>query len=142
MPLPCIHVGLFPLTCVSSLLMTQPCLLRAAALLHTAHFHIPDVAYIPKLSMNLISVSQLASRGYLVIFDELLCYVQDRHTGTLIGTGRHLSRVYVLDHLRLSLPASCAASQFAFPRLASRSGITVLVIPVELGSPILSVRAS
>ena len=41
--------------------------------LHAVHFHISDVAYIPKLSMNLISVSQLASRGYLVIFDELLC---------------------------------------------------------------------
>ena len=86
--------------------------------LHTAHFHIPDVAYIPKLSMNFISVSQLASRGYLVIFYELLCYVQDRHTGTLIGAGRRLSGIYVLDHLRLPLPASSVASPVYLPSVS------------------------
>ena len=30
-------------------------------LLYTSHFHVPDVAYILQLSMNLISVSQLTS---------------------------------------------------------------------------------
>ena len=43
--------------------------------LHTAHFYIPDVAHISKLSMNLISVSQLAFCGFLVIFYELSCHV-------------------------------------------------------------------
>ena len=41
-------------------------------ILHTPQFHILDVAYIPQLSMNLISASQLASRGYLVVFDEFV----------------------------------------------------------------------
>ena len=50
-------------------------LIASCGSLHTSHFHILDVAHIPKLSMNLISVSQLTSRGYLVIFYELLCYV-------------------------------------------------------------------
>ena len=106
--------------------------------LHAAHFHIPDVAYIPKLSMNLISGSQLASRGYLAIFYELLCYVQDCHTGTLIGVGRRLSGVYVLDHLLLPL----LLLKFVSPRSVSRSGIILLAIPVDLGSPTLFVKAS
>ena len=85
--------------------------------LHTAHFHIPDVAHIPKLSMNLISISQLASHGYLIIFYELLCYVQDHHTRTLIGAGCCLNRGYVLDHLRLPLPAFSVTFPVCLPSI-------------------------
>ena len=44
-------------------------------LLHTSHFSIPDVAHIPQPFMNLISVSQLAAHGYVVIFDDFACHV-------------------------------------------------------------------
>ena len=62
-------------------------------LLHTPLFHVPDVAHIPKLSMNLISASQLTSHSCLVIFDAFACRVQDRLTGTLLGAGRRRSGV-------------------------------------------------
>ena len=42
--------------------------LAQRGLLHTSHLSIFDIAHIPQLFMNLISVSQLATHGYLVIF--------------------------------------------------------------------------
>ena len=89
--------------------------ITSRGLLHTSHFRVPDVAYIPKLSMNLISASQLTSHGCLVIFDEFECRVQDRLTGTLLGTGRRRSGVYVLDRLCLPSVPSPAASTFCLP---------------------------
>jgi len=90
-------------------------------LLHTPQFHIPDVAYIPQLSMNLISASQLASSGYLVVFDEFVCHVQDRLTGTLIGAGRRHSGVYLLEYLRLPpVTSSPVASTFCLPAATFR----------------------
>ncbi|KAK8939537.1 hypothetical protein KSP40_PGU020868 [Platanthera guangdongensis] len=58
-------------------------------LLHTSYFHVPDVACIPKLFMDLIFASQLTSHGCLVIFDKFTCSVQDHLTGTLLGASRH-----------------------------------------------------
>ena len=88
-------------------------------LLYTSHFHVPSVAYIPQLSMNLISASQLTSHGCLVIFYEFACRVHDRLTGTLLGVGRRHSGVYVLDRLRLPssspIPLPPAASTFCLP---------------------------
>ena len=49
--------------------------ITSRGLLHTSQFHIPDVAYIPQLSMNLISAGQLASIGYLIVFYEFVCHV-------------------------------------------------------------------
>ena len=90
--------------------------ITSCGLLHTAHFHVPDVTYIPQLSMNLISANQLASHVCLVIFYEFVCRVQGRLTGTLIGAGHRRSGVYVLDHLHL--PSSSpppVASTFCLP---------------------------
>ena len=78
--------------------------IASRGLLHTPLFHVPDVAHIPKLSMNLISASQLTSHGCLVVFDEFACRVQDRLIRTLLGASRRHSGVYVLD--RLCLPCS------------------------------------
>ena len=93
--------------------------ITSRGLLSTCHFHVPDVAYIPQLSMNLISASQLTSHSCLVIFYGFVCRVQDRLTGTLLGAGRRRSRVYVLDRLRLppSSPSLLppAASTFCLP---------------------------
>ena len=93
--------------------------------------------------MNLISASQLASSGYLIVFDEFVCRVQDRLTGTLIGAGRCRSGVYVLDHLCLPLSSRPQLPLlFVFPRWASPSGITVSVIPMVRAWRLSSIRAS
>ena len=52
--------------------------ITSRGLFYTSHFHVPDVAYIPQLFMNLISANQLTSHGCLVIFYEFVCRVQDR----------------------------------------------------------------
>lgn len=54
--------------------------------------------------MQLISASQLTGHGCHVILDSNSCCVQDRHTGTLVGTGprrRYSHRLWELDWLRL-----------------------------------------
>ncbi|KAK8940976.1 hypothetical protein KSP39_PZI010478 [Platanthera zijinensis] len=85
-------------------------------LLHTTHFHILDIVYIPELSMNLISVRQLISHGYLVTFDVFTCRVHDRLAGALLGAGRRLCGVYVHDRLHLpSTSWSPAASSLCLP---------------------------
>ena len=71
--------------------------------------------------MNLISASQLASHGYLVVFDEFVCHVQDRLTGNLIRAGRRHSGVYVLEYLRMPpVTPSPVASTFCLPAATFR----------------------
>lgn len=43
------------------------------------------VLCVPQISINLISVSQLASSGYIVSFSSTGCFVQDSSTGKQIG---------------------------------------------------------
>ncbi|NP_001167863.1 uncharacterized protein LOC100381567 [Zea mays] len=56
----------------------------------TSQFSIPDISFVPKLSMNLLSIAQITDRNCFVGFDSSSCFVQDRRSGTVIGTGhRH-----------------------------------------------------
>jgi len=89
--------------------------------LATSQFSVSDVSLVPKLSMNLISVGQLADLNCVVGFDDTSCFVQDRRTQALLGTGhrhRSSSGLYILDHLRLppivSPSSSSATSSSAF----------------------------
>ena len=63
-------------------------------------FSVPDVSHVPRLSMGLMSVSQLTDFGCQVVFDSSSCRVQDR-SGIVIGAGRRHSGVYMLDSLHL-----------------------------------------
>jgi transposase InsO family protein len=54
--------------------------------------------------MNLLSVGHITDHNCFVGFDSSSCFVQDRQSGTVIGTGhrrRDSSRLYTLDSLRL-----------------------------------------
>ncbi|WVZ93715.1 hypothetical protein U9M48_039674 [Paspalum notatum var. saurae] len=89
----------------------------------SSSFHVPDISYVPDLTMQLISAGQLSDHGCRVILDSDFCYVQDRHTGHLVGTvphRRYSQRLWELDWLRLPSAASVssdgsalAASSFA-----------------------------
>ena len=46
----------------------------------SSHLSLPDVYFLPQLTMSLISVSQLCRSGCLVYFSDTRCFVQDRHT--------------------------------------------------------------
>jgi hypothetical protein len=49
-------------------------------------FHVHDVSLVPDLTMQLMSAGQIADHDYRVILDPDVYYIQDRHTGDLVGT--------------------------------------------------------
>ncbi|KAK2990408.1 hypothetical protein RJ640_001740 [Escallonia rubra] len=63
---------------------------------------VSNVLHVPKLSVNLLSISQLVDAGCDVIFSPSGCVVQDRHTGRQIGTGRRDGGLYFLQNLFVS----------------------------------------
>ena len=67
--------------------------------LSTSHFTVPDVSLVAQLSMNLLSVGQITDQNCFIGFDDSSCFVQDRRSGTVIGTGhrrRGSSSLYIL----------------------------------------------
>jgi hypothetical protein len=69
-----------------------------------SHFTVPNIFFVPELSMNLLSVDQIIDHSCFVGFDDSSCLVQDHRTGDVIGTGRHRKsapRLYILDTLHL-----------------------------------------
>jgi len=100
----------------------------------TSNFDVSGVSLVPKLSMNLISVGQLADLNCVIGFDDTSCFIQDRQTRALLGTGhrhRSSSGLYILDHLRLpsivspsssSAPTSSAFVAATFPQWHHRLG--------------------
>jgi hypothetical protein len=57
--------------------------------LSSGSFYVPDVSLVPDLTMQLMPAEQIADHDCRVILDPDVCYIQDRHTGHLIGTGPH-----------------------------------------------------
>lgn len=54
------------------------------------------VLYIPDLSSNLLSVSQLCQKGHTVIFKNQGCEIFDKDMD-LVATGRHVNRLFMLN---------------------------------------------
>jgi hypothetical protein len=74
--------------------------------LSNPNFIVPDIFFVPELSMDLdlLSVSQITDHNCFVGFDDSSCFVQDRRTGDVIGTGRRRKsspRLYILNTLCL-----------------------------------------
>jgi len=101
--------------------------------LATSQFTVSNVSIVPQLSMNLMSVGQLTDMNCFVGFDDTSCFVQDRQTGALLGTGRRLknsSGLYILDHLHMppslftssSLSSSFASAAIPFRQWHHRLG--------------------
>ena len=79
--------------------------------LSTAHFTVPNVSLVPQLSINLLSVGQITNQNCFIAFDDSPCFIQDRRSGTVIGTGhrrRGSFHLYILD--TLSLPSSAGST--------------------------------
>jgi len=68
----------------------------------TSHITLSDVYYIPNLNLNLVSVSKLCNSGNWVFFSDSVCIVQDQHSQNVIGIGRKLGELYVLEVLQVS----------------------------------------
>jgi hypothetical protein len=70
--------------------------------------------------MRLMSTGQIADHDCHVILDPDVCYIQDCHTGHLVGTGPHhrdSQRLWELDWLHL--PSAAFASPVSFACVAS-----------------------
>jgi hypothetical protein len=77
----------------------------------TPHLSLPNVYLIPNLKLNIVSVGQICDSGdYLVIFSSSFCCVQDLQSQKLIETGCRENGLYILDELKVSVPAAAAAA--------------------------------
>ena len=88
-----------------------PCSVTHRGSLSTSKFSVSSISFVPQLSMNLMSVGQITDMNCFVGFDPSFCYVQDRQSKRIIGTGhrhRGSSSLYVLDYLHL--PSASTAS--------------------------------
>ncbi|CAO2150165.1 unnamed protein product [Urochloa humidicola] len=73
-----------------------------------------DVDYIPGLISNIVSVSKLTELDYIVQFTGAGCFVRDgRAGGLLVGSGRLIGGVFVLDYLLIPHGRAAAAPQGA-----------------------------
>ena len=104
--------------------------------LSDSNFTVPNIFFVTELSMDL-SVGQITDHNSFVGFDDLSCFVQDRHTGDMIGTGHRRKsspRLYILDTLHLPSHHITTTHVLAasFPRRRSPNGIIVLVTYVDL----------
>jgi hypothetical protein len=108
------------------------CHLTHKGSLCTPRFTVPNIFFVHEMSMNLLSVGQITYHNCFVGFDDSSCFVQDRRTGSVIGTGRRrrtAPRLYILTacaflHPLHHLRPVCFL-QLQFVLLLLPNGITV-----------------
>ncbi|MFV0960773.1 GAG-pre-integrase domain-containing protein, partial [Klebsiella pneumoniae] len=64
--------------------------------------HIPNVRCVPKLNLNLLSVSQITDHGCKVTFLPEKCFIQDIQSEKMIGEGCRRGDLYYMSFLDLS----------------------------------------
>ena len=87
---------------------------ESVAFVVTPHVSLPDVYYIPRLGLNLASVSQLCKIGYWVFFSISLCCVQDPRSRKVTGIGHKRGDIYVMDELKVSDVAASSIDLSSF----------------------------
>ena len=108
-------VSLFPTSSIPVMTVDgTPMPLSGVGSVVSPHISLPNVYYIPKLSLNLVSVGQLCDSGYSVSFSSTSCHVQDPQSQKLIGKGRRRGGLYVLDELRLPVFAAPSVDLSSF----------------------------
>lgn len=68
-----------------------------------------NVLHVPDLSVNLLSISQIVSKGYTVVFDKSGCEVLDEN-GEVIATGEHINNMFKLHIPRTSEKQCCVGT--------------------------------
>ena len=74
-------------------------------------FFVPKIRLIPKLNLNLLSVSQLSDHGCDIKFSSNKCWIQDRQSGRLIGEGSRRGDLYYVDFLQVPKSQFCNVVQ-------------------------------
>jgi hypothetical protein len=65
--------------------MVPPLPVISRGILSTSSFHVPSVAHVPQLNMQLFSGSQIIDSRCSITLDFDSCSVQDRRTGAMLG---------------------------------------------------------
>jgi hypothetical protein len=80
--------------CIVHTAYGSPLSVAGQGTLSSDSFHVPNVYIVPDLTMLLMSAGQITDDDCRVILDPDVCYIQDRRTGHLVGTGprRHNSQ--------------------------------------------------
>jgi hypothetical protein len=94
-------------------------------------FTVPNIFFVPQLSMDLLLVGQITDHNCFVGFDDSSCFVHDRKTGDVIGTSRRRKsspHLYILDTLRL------LSSPTTTPHVLAASGPHDVIRPVASSS--------
>jgi hypothetical protein len=81
------HLSLRPCHCIVHIADGSPLSVAGRDTLSSDSFHVPDVSLVYDLTMQLMSAGQIADHDCRVILDPDVCYIQDRRTGHLVGTG-------------------------------------------------------
>jgi hypothetical protein len=63
----------------------SPLFIAVQGTLCSDSFYVPDVSFVPDLTIQLMSVGQITNHDYCVILDLDFCYIQDHRTGHLVG---------------------------------------------------------
>lgn len=71
------------------------------SLLPSLLLSIPNVCYVPQLSLSLISISELSDSGFDVVFFLSGCVVQHQDSNKQIGAGHRVSDLYILEILQI-----------------------------------------
>ncbi|GFS32293.1 hypothetical protein Acr_00g0021810 [Actinidia rufa] len=79
----------------------------------TSALSLSHTYYVPKLTINLVSVGQLCDLGLTILFSSTGCVVQDPRTGKTLGIGRRHGRLFQLVHLHLPISVSTVATTSA-----------------------------
>ncbi|CAD6256571.1 unnamed protein product [Miscanthus lutarioriparius] len=85
-------------------------------ILSTSSFDVPTVSHVPKLTMQLLSMSQITDHGCRIILESDSCCVQNLCTGLLVGIGprhRDSKRQWKLDWLSSFIHLGSLGSQFS-----------------------------
>ena len=77
----------------------------------TQNFFILKIRFIPKLNLNLLSVSQLSDLGCDIQFLSNKCLIQDHRFGKLIGEDSRKGDLYYVDSLQIPKTPFCNVAQ-------------------------------
>jgi hypothetical protein len=91
--------------------MVPPLPVISRGILSNSSFHVPSIAHISQLNMQLFSGSQIVDSRCSITLDFDSCSVQNRRTDALLGAGpRHHDGLWELDWLCLPSDATVANS--------------------------------
>ena len=65
------------------------------------YLSLSDTFYIPKLSLNLLSVGQLCELGKDIVFTNHGVDMQDPQTGQVLGTGHKVGNIFEVHDLKI-----------------------------------------